>query len=81
MENLTLKNKIVEILGLETDPDGEENMLLTRDTSDEILEGVSFKEEVEELVNLFQKEREETLKSVLPEKYKGEDNDCVGRYV
>lgn len=45
--------KVSDILGLETDPDGQENMLLVRDSDGDIIEGTDFSSEVEEIVNLI----------------------------
>ena len=45
--------KIQEILGLETDPNGQPNMLLIRDEEDQILQGIDFTEEVIELAQFI----------------------------
>ena len=49
MEQREVSEKIIEILGLETDIDGNENMLLTRNKNNEVVEGVDFTDEVIEL--------------------------------
>lgn len=48
-----LRGKIVEILGLETAPNGDPDFLLIRDGNGIVLEGTSYTEEVDQLVRLF----------------------------
>ncbi len=66
MPQQTLEERIADILGLEIDPEGNKNMLITRDDEDDIIEGISFDDEVDELITLLtsevQKAREEKLK-------------------
>jgi len=45
--------QISKILGLETDPNGQPNMLLIRDENDEILQGIEFNNEVIELAQFI----------------------------
>ena len=44
-----ISKEIIDILGLETDPEGNENMFLIRDENDRILQGVDFNDEVIDL--------------------------------
>lgn len=65
-DSLPLREKLIEILGLETAPDDQPEFLLTRDENGTILEGVSFSEELDQILNLFsdtlkEKEREARL--------------------
>lgn len=55
MSKEDMKMKIVEILGLETDECGNENMLLIRNEKGKILYGIDYTEEVNELVLLVKK--------------------------
>lgn len=48
-----LNQKIIEILGLETDPQGSENMFLIRNENDKILQGIDFTDEVIELTQFI----------------------------
>ena len=48
-----LDKTISKILGLETDQDGQPNMLLIRDENDEILQGIDFNDEVIELAQFI----------------------------
>ena len=48
-----LDKTISKILGLETDPNGQPNMLLIRDENDEILQGIDFNDEVIELAQFI----------------------------
>lgn len=52
----TRKNRIAELLGLETDPQWEEYMLLTRDEDWAIIEWVSFSNELDEIVSYIEYE-------------------------
>jgi hypothetical protein len=47
-----LREQIVKILGLETDPNGQPDFLLTRDEDFNVIEGVSYANEVDQLVQL-----------------------------
>ena len=47
------EEEIADILGLEVDPEGNPNMLLTYDEDGKVLEGVDFNDEVKELVDLL----------------------------
>lgn len=48
------RKHLSELLGLETDPDGEECMLLIRDENDNITEWISFSNEVEEIISYIE---------------------------
>ena len=61
VDNKWVEEKIIEILGLETAPDGQKNYLLTRNEHGQILEGVSFNSEVKELMNLLTQTQQDTL--------------------
>lgn len=56
-----LRGIIVNILGLETSPDGEKDMLLSYDDFDNVIEGVSFKSEVDQIMEVLLEEREAAL--------------------
>jgi len=49
-----LDKTISKILGLETDPNGQPNMLLIRDENNEILQGIDFNDEVIELAQFWE---------------------------
>lgn len=49
-----IAKKIIEILGLETDINGNENMFLIRNKNDEVVQGIDFTDEVIELVQFFE---------------------------
>ena len=48
-----LSKEIIEILGLEIDKNGNENMFLIRDEDDNVLEGIDFTDEVIELTQFI----------------------------
>ena len=48
-----LSKEIIEILGLETDENGDENMFLIRDENGSVLEGIDFTDEVIELTQFI----------------------------
>jgi len=54
--NKELREKLVEIWGLEESPDGEPDHILTRDETGEVLEGTDYSEEVDQTVALFEAE-------------------------
>lgn len=58
--------KFYKIMGTETDPDGEPNMYLIRDSNDNILHGISFDDEKEQIKSFIQSqieaEREKAFK-------------------
>ena len=60
LEKIT--KKIVEILDLETDENGNENVLLIRSADDVIIEGIDFTDEVIELTQYFDDYIEEKIK-------------------
>ena len=70
VDNKWVEEKIIEILGLETAPDGQKNYLLTRNEHGQILEGVSFNSEVKELMNLLTQTQQDTLEWCLKEVHK-----------
>lgn len=49
-KNKTLRESIYDMLGLEIDPEGEDEMRLTRDEDWDVVEGVSFSDELDEIV-------------------------------
>jgi hypothetical protein len=48
-----LSKEIIEILGLEIDKNGDENMFLIRDEEGYVLEGIDFTDEVIELTQFI----------------------------
>lgn len=53
--NNELREKIKDILGVEIDPDGNENMYLIRDEHNNLLQGIDFTDEINQLCELFNK--------------------------
>lgn len=51
-----LREKLVEIWGLEEAPDGEKEVMLTRDADDAVIEGVSYAEEIDQTLDLITQE-------------------------
>lgn len=47
------REKIIEILGLETDKNGKENMFIIRNARRKLLYGIDFTKEVDELEKLI----------------------------
>ena len=62
----TMEERVKEILGLEVSPHGEPNFFLIRDSEGNILEGMDFSDEVEQLEELVslavQQERERIVR-------------------
>lgn len=54
MNKEELAKKIYNILGLEVDPDGEDNMILLRDEFGNVENGISYEDELNEIVNLIE---------------------------
>lgn len=57
-----ISKKIIEIFGLETDPEGRKNMLLIRDENKQIVQGIDFTDEVIELTQFFDDELTSLMK-------------------
>lgn len=68
-----IEKKIVDILGLETAPDGTPNMLLERDADDVLLGGTNFQDEVKQLVSLLSQATEKAY-------HDGRAEEAIGCY-
>jgi len=62
------RERVYDILGLEVDPSGQDEMYLIRDEDGEIIEGIDFREELDQIVALIsssvQKGREEATEEI-----------------
>lgn len=47
------RNALAGIIWLETDPDGQNEMLLIRDEKDNIIQGISFENEIDEIIDFI----------------------------
>lgn len=56
MNTETMRERLIKILGLETDPDGDVEMLLTYDSENEVESSVSFSDELNEIEKLLESE-------------------------
>ena len=70
-----IEEKIKDILGLETSPDGQENFWLIRDEDGDIIEGADFSDELDDLKDYVQQYAEhivqqestrKTIKDIAP---------------
>lgn len=64
-EQVAVKQKIADILGLETDPDGNPYYLLTRDYGGTIVEGVNYSDVVSEIVEYIATAKTEAAREAL----------------